>query len=155
EVVERALQRVAEVDPKLNLFVTLTDQLALDAAKAAERSLAKGDKPGALCGVPITVKDNLNVAGIPTTFGSRTMKGNVPPSDAGAVERVKAAGACILGKTTTPEFATKAVGDSPLTGVTRNPWDLSKTPGGSSAGGAASVAAGVAPLALVTDGGGS
>src|SRR5262249_13883417 len=103
----------------------------------------------------ITVKDNLNVAGIPTTFGSRTMKGNVPPSDAGAVERVKAAGACILGKTTTPEFATKAVGDSPLTGVTRNPWDLSKTPGGPSAGGAASVAAGVAPLALVTDGGGS
>lgn len=155
EVVRRALDRAAEVDLKLNIFVTLTEELALDAARSAERAILRDEPLGPLAGVPITVKDNLNIEGIPTTSGSKILKDNIAGADSPAVARAKAAGACILGKTTLPEFATKGVGDSPLTGISRNPWDVTKTPGGSSAGGAAGTAAGVSPLALVTDGGGS
>src|SRR5207244_10010664 len=101
------------------------------------------------------VKDMIAVGGVRLTFGSRTMADNMAEADAPAVERAKKAGAIVIGKTTTSEFGCKAVGDSPLTGITRNPWNVGKTPGGSSAGAAASVAAGVTPLALGTDGGGS
>ncbi len=95
------------------------------------------------------------VKGVGYASGSRTMKTNVATVDAPAVERAKAAGGILIGKTTTSEFGCKPVGDSPLTGITRNPWNLDKTPGGSSAGAAASVAAGITPFALGTDGGGS
>ena len=105
--------------------------------------------------MPISVKDLIAVGGAPLTFGSLSMAGNLATHDAVAVERLREAGAIIIGKTTTSEFGCKAVGDSPLTGSTRNPWDLSKTAGGSSAGAAASVAAGVTSIALGTDGGGS
>jgi aspartyl-tRNA(Asn)/glutamyl-tRNA(Gln) amidotransferase subunit A len=108
-----------------------------------------------LHGVPMSVKDLIAVRGAPLTLGSRAMAQNVAADDAPAVTRAIAAGAILIGKTTTSEFGCKAVGDSPLTGITRNPWNLAKTPGGSSAGAAASVAAGVTPLALGTDGGGS
>ena len=110
---------------------------------------------GPLHGVPISVKDLIAVGGIRQTFGSRTLADNIAAADAPSVERVKAAGACIIGKTTTTEFGCKGGGPSPLTGITRNPWDLDKTPGGSSLGAASSVAAGITPFALGTDGGGS
>jgi Asp-tRNA(Asn)/Glu-tRNA(Gln) amidotransferase A subunit family amidase len=156
EVVAETLSRIESVEPVLNAFVTLMPEQAMEAARAADRLLAEGREPGPLHGVPISVKDLINVGGVRTTFGSRTMADNVAEADAPSVERVRAAGACVIGKTTTTEFGSKAGGgDSPLSGVTRNAWDTSKTPGGSSAGAATSVAAGVTPLALGTDGGGS
>jgi aspartyl-tRNA(Asn)/glutamyl-tRNA(Gln) amidotransferase subunit A len=115
----------------------------------------RGDKLGPLHGVPYTAKDLIAVKGAPMTFGSRTMATNVAAADAPVVERMNAAGAILIGKTTTSEFGCKAVGDNPLNGITRNPWNTGKTPGGSSAGAGASVAAGVTSLALGTDGGGS
>jgi aspartyl-tRNA(Asn)/glutamyl-tRNA(Gln) amidotransferase subunit A len=156
EVVAETLSRIESVEPVLNAFVTLMPEQAMEAARAADRLLAEGWELGPLHGVPISVKDLINVGGVRTTFGSRTMADNVAEADAPSVERVRAAGACVIGKTTTTEFGCKAGGgDSPLSGVTRNAWDSSKTPGGSSAGAATSVAAGVTPLALGTDGGGS
>ena len=130
--------------------------MALEAAREADRKVVTGADLGPLLGVPISVKDLIDVAGIRTTFGSRVMAENMAQLDAPSVERAKSAGACIVGKTTTTEFGCKAGGgDSPLTGITHNPWDTSKSTGGSSAGAAASVAAGVTPVALGTDGGGS
>lgn len=155
EVVQRALDRMEETEPKLNAFATRTPELALAAARKAEQAVMDGEPLGLLHGLPVSVKDLIAVADVSCAFGSRTLKDNIARVDAPASERVKAAGGCIIGKTTTSEFGCKAVGDSPLTGITRNPWDLSKTPGGSSAGAAASVAAGVSALALGTDGGGS
>jgi aspartyl-tRNA(Asn)/glutamyl-tRNA(Gln) amidotransferase subunit A len=108
-----------------------------------------------LHGVPISVKDIINTAGVPTTFGALLMKDNVPGADAVAVRRLKAAGAIVVGKTTTPEQAHKLLTDAPLFGVTRNPWDLDLTAGGSSGGSAAAVAAGLGPLSLATDAGAS
>jgi aspartyl-tRNA(Asn)/glutamyl-tRNA(Gln) amidotransferase subunit A len=115
----------------------------------------RGDALGALHGLPYSVKDLISVEGLPYAFGSRAMAGNIGKVDAPVVERARAAGAILIGKTTTSEFGCKPVGDNPLTGVTRNPIDLKLTPGGSSAGCAASVAAGITPFALGTDGGGS
>ncbi len=156
EVMAETLSRMEAVEPALNAFVTPMPEQAMEAARAADEALAGGRDPGPLYGVPISVKDLINVEGVRTTFGSHTMADNVAEAHAPSVERVRAAGACIIGKTTTTEFGCKAGGgDSPLSGVTRNAWDTSKTPGGSSAGAATSVAAGVTPLALGTDGGGS
>ncbi|WP_312912964.1 amidase [Stutzerimonas nitrititolerans] len=155
EVVQRALVRMEETEPRLNAFAARTPELALTAAREAEQAVMKGAPLGLLHGLPVSVKDLITVAGEPCSFGSRTLADNLAQVDAPATERIKAAGACIIGKTTTSEFGCKAVGDSPLTGITRNPWDLTRTPGGSSAGAAASVAAGVSALALGTDGGGS
>ena len=115
----------------------------------------RGAPLGLLHGLPVSVKDLIAVGGQPYASGSRAMASNIAAADAPAVERLRAAGAIIIGKTTTSEFGAKPVGDSPLTGITRHPWDLAKTPGGSSAGAAASVAAGITPIALGTDGGGS
>ena len=156
EVMAETLSRMETLEPTLNAFVTPTPERAMEAAREADRLLAEGGEPGALHGVPISVKDLINVGGVRTTFGSRTMADNVVPDDAPSVERARAAGACVIGKTTTTEFGCKAGGgDSPLSGITRNAWDPSKTTGGSSAGAATSVAAGVTPFALGTDGGGS
>ncbi|MFT4749280.1 MAG: aspartyl-tRNA(Asn)/glutamyl-tRNA(Gln) amidotransferase subunit A [Pseudohongiellaceae bacterium] len=155
EIVERSLARMEEMETKLNAFVTNTPELALDAARRAEQEVIMGKPLGLLHGLPLSVKDLIPVKDVRFTFGSKTAAENIAPMDAPAVERARAEGACIIGKTTTSEFGAKAVGDSPLTGITRNPWCLEKTPGGSSAGAAASVAAGVSPLALGTDGGGS
>ena len=155
ELLDRSLARMEEVEPKLNSFVTTTEDVAYAAARKAEKAILDNDAPGLLHGLPISVKDLIAMGGIRYTFGSRVSADNIAAVDAPAVERVRRAGGVIIGKTTTSEFGCKAVGDSPLTGITRNPWDVSKTPGGSSAGAAASVASGVTPFALGTDGGGS
>lgn len=155
DVVESALRRLHEVEPTLNNFATLTEDLARKSAKEAESAVVRGDRLGLLHGLPISIKDLITVGGVKCSFGSRSAANNIAAADAPSVERVKAHGACILGKTTTSEFGCKPVGDSPLTGITRNPWNTGKTPGGSSCGAAASIAAGVTPFGLGTDGGGS
>ena len=155
EVTRRALAKAEATQGSLNAFFLIMDEQALAAARAAEDTVMRGDLLGPLHGVPFSAKDLIAVGGAPFCFGSRTMAGNVAAADAPAVERAKQAGAILIGKTTTSEFGCKAVGDCPLTGITRNPWNPAKTPGGSSAGAAASVAAGITPLALGTDGGGS
>jgi Asp-tRNA(Asn)/Glu-tRNA(Gln) amidotransferase A subunit family amidase len=155
EVMRATLARAEALEPQLNNFATYTPELALRQAGEVERQIMQGEKVGALAGLPISVKDLIAVKGLPYMSGSRAMAQNVAAVDAPAVERILGAGACIIGKTTTSEFGCKGVGDSPLTGITRNPWDRRRTPGGSSAGAAASVAAGITPVALGTDGGGS
>jgi aspartyl-tRNA(Asn)/glutamyl-tRNA(Gln) amidotransferase subunit A len=155
EVTRRALDKAQSTQASLNAFFFLMPEKALAAAKGAEEAVMRGDPLGALHGLPISIKDLMAVGGERFAFGSRCMADNIAAADAPPVERAKAAGAIIIGKTTTSEFGCKAVGDSPLTGVTRNPWNLAKTPGGSSAGAAASVAAGITPFSLGTDGGGS
>ena len=154
ELVEDTLSRQEALEPRINAFVTCTPEVALEAARAQERAIAAGEG-GAIAGLPTSVKDLVAMAGVPWTFGSRPFAENVVDFDAPAVERIRAAGGCIVGKSTTSEFGCKAVCDSPLTGITRNPWNLAKTSGGSSGGGAASVAAGLTPFAVCTDGGGS
>jgi aspartyl-tRNA(Asn)/glutamyl-tRNA(Gln) amidotransferase subunit A len=155
EVISHSITAMERVEPSLNAFVTQTPELALDAARACDAALAKDELPGMLHGLPISIKDLIPVAGVRHTSGSLIMKEHIAEADAPVVERLRKAGACIIGKTTTSEFGSKAVGDSLLTGITRNPWNISKTTGGSSAGAAASVAAGVTPFAIGTDGGGS
>jgi aspartyl-tRNA(Asn)/glutamyl-tRNA(Gln) amidotransferase subunit A len=155
EVTRRALDKAEATQGSLNAFFLLMPEKAMAAARAAEDAVMRGEPLGPLHGVPLSVKDLIAVGGERFAFGSRCMADNIAAADAPSVERAKRAGAIIIGKTTTSEFGCKAVGDSPLTGVTRNPWNLQKTPGGSSAGAAASVAAGITPLALATDGGGS
>jgi aspartyl-tRNA(Asn)/glutamyl-tRNA(Gln) amidotransferase subunit A len=155
ELTRRALVKAEATQGNLNAFFVLLPEAALAAAKAAEDAIMRGQPLGLLHGLPFSVKDLIAVAGVPYASGSRAMAKNVAAVDAPAVQRARAAGAIIIGKTTTSEFGCKPVGDSPLTGITRNPWNLAKTPGGSSAGAAASVAAGITPFALGTDGGGS
>jgi aspartyl-tRNA(Asn)/glutamyl-tRNA(Gln) amidotransferase subunit A len=155
EVTRRALERAEATQTSLNAFFVLLPEVAMAAARAAEDAAMRGAPLGPLHGVPFSVKDLIAVKDVRYASGSCTMADNVATFDAPAVERAKAAGAILIGKTTTSEFGCKPVGDSPLTGITRHPWNLAKTPGGSSAGAAASVAAGITPFALGTDGGGS
>lgn len=155
EVTRRALDKAEATQASLNAFFFLMPEKAMTAARAAEAAVMRGDPLGPLHGVPVSIKDLITIGGERCAFGSRCLADNIAAADAPSVERVKQAGAIIIGKTTTSEFGCKAVGDSPLTGITRNPWNLNKTPGGSSAGAAASVAAGVTPFSLGTDGGGS
>jgi len=155
EVTRRALEKAEATQSSLNAFFLLMPEKALAAARAAEAAVLRGEELGPLHGVPFSAKDLMAVAGERFAFGSRCMADNVAPADAPPVERAERAGGILIGKTTTSEFGCKAVGDSPLTGITRNPWNLAKTPGGSSAGAAASVAAGITPFSLGTDGGGS
>jgi len=155
EVTRRALDKAEATQGSLNAFFILMPDKALAAAKVAEDAVMRGDALPPLHGVPFSAKDLIAVGGERFAFGSRCMVGNIAAADAPSVERAKKAGAILIGKTTTSEFGCKGVGDSPLTGITRNPWNLAKTPGGSSAGAAASVAAGITSIALGTDGGGS
>lgn len=155
EVVQASLERLAEVEPAINAFVEVTADQALAAARAVEQNLIRGEPLGQLAGLPVSVKDLIAVKDAKLTFGSRALADNIATVDAPSVARLRQAGAAIVGKTTTSEFGCKGVGSSPLTGITRNPWDLSKTPGGSSCGAAASIAAAVTPFGLGTDGGGS
>jgi len=155
EVMDAVLARIERVNPTLNCFCTLTADDARDNAQAAEVSVMTGEELGPLHGVPVSVKDLVFTRRVLTTGGSRLFADHVPEEDAVAVERLKSAGAIILGKTTTPEFGHKGVTDSPLFGITRNPWNSAMTPGGSSGGAAVAAATGLGPLALGTDGGGS
>ncbi len=155
EVVEALLARVAEVNPRLNCFCAVTGEEARDAALAAEAAVMTGEVLGPLHGVPYSVKDLVWTRHVRTTGGSRLFEDHVPEEDAVVVERLKGAGGVMLGKTTTSEFGHKGVTDSPLFGVTRNPWNRDCTPGGSSGGSASAVAAGLGPLAVGTDAGGS
>src|SRR5687768_4934867 len=155
EATRAVLRRIEERNPKLNAFNLVSDR-ALDEAKASEGRWMSGAAKGLLDGVPLSIKDILLTRGWPTLRGSKTVDAQGPwNDDAPATARVREHGAVILGKTTTPEFGWKGVCDSPLTGITRNPWNTAKTPGGSSGGAAAAVAAGMGPLAIGTDGGGS
>jgi aspartyl-tRNA(Asn)/glutamyl-tRNA(Gln) amidotransferase subunit A len=155
EALAASLDRLRATESRLHAFVTVLDDTARrDVERLAQRQAA-GEPLGPLHGVPVSVKDLIAVGGVPFTFGSRSMANNIAAADAASVERLRRAGAIIVGKTTTSEFGCKAVGDSPLTGYTRNPWDITKTAGGSSAGAASSVAAGITSIALGTDGGGS
>ena len=150
------LARIARLNPKINAFCLVDEEGALAAARESEQRWMRGEPNGPLDGVPVSIKDLLLTRGWPTLRGSRTIDPAGPwTDDAPAVARLRETGAIILGKTTTPEYGWKGVTDSPLTGVTRNPWNLSRTPGGSSGGAAAQLAAGLGPLAIGTDGGGS
>ena len=154
-VVDAVLQRIETLQPRVNAFITVTADEARDAARRAEAAVMSGEPLGPLHGVPFSVKDLLFTRGVRTTMGSRIFTDQVPGEDAVPVRRLREAGAILVGKTTTPEFGHKPLTDSPLFGATRNPWDLSRSAGGSSGGAAAAVATGQAPLALGTDGGGS
>src|SRR6266850_5279654 len=155
EVVDATLARIEKLK-ELNAYVTLDAEGARKAAKAAERAVGRrGVKLGALHGVPFSVKDLIITKGIRTTFGTPLYRDNVPAEDAPSVARLKEAGAILLGKTNTPTFGWVGVTDNLLFGPTRNPWSRAHTPGGSSGGASAAVAAGLAPLHIGTDGGGS
>jgi amidase len=155
EVLDAHLDAIADLNPKLNAIVTLTVDRAREAASAASAALADGQPVGPLHGLPIGIKDITLTAGIRTTFGSPLFKDHVPDVDAEVVTRLKAAGAIVLAKTNTPEFAAGAHTVNPVFGVTRNPWNAALSPAGSSGGAAAAVASGMLPLAQGTDFGGS
>ncbi|WP_277976345.1 amidase [Pantoea endophytica] len=155
EVTQAAINRMEQREPQIQAFCTATPQLALQQAAAVDAKRARGETLGALAGVPLAVKDLICTAGVKTTSGSHAYADFVPEEDDITVERLLAADAVLLGKTTAPEFGYSGVGHNPLFPSPRNPWDLSKTPGGSSAGSGAALAARLCPIALGSDGGGS
>jgi aspartyl-tRNA(Asn)/glutamyl-tRNA(Gln) amidotransferase subunit A len=154
-VLDMALARIGALDSHLHAFCTLDEPGARAAARAVDVRVSRGEAVGALAGVPVAVKDLVSTRGLRTTFGSRLYAGHVPDEDDVVVERLRAAGAVIVGKTNTSEFGYGAFGHNPLFETTRNPWDTERTSGGSSAGSAAAVASGLVPLAIGSDGGGS
>ena len=155
EVTQAVLARIAAVNPRLNAFNLVSDR-AMDEARAAEARWSSGQPKGLLDGVPVSIKDLILTRGWPTLRGSKTIDPKGPwNDDAPVTARLREHGAVLLGKTTTPEFGWKGVTDSALTGITRNPWNPDKTPGGSSGGAAVAAACGMGPLAVGTDGGGS
>ena len=155
EATQAALARIDAYDNAVNAFVLVDEERALDEARAAEARWAKGAPAGLVDGVPVTIKDMVLVQGWPMRSGSLTSSPDPAATDAPATARLREHGAVFLGKTTTPEFGWKGVTDSPLTGITRNPWDTSLTPGGSSGGAAAAAALGMGVLHLGGDAGGS
>jgi len=154
EVADHLCRRVALLEPRLNAFADFDSALPLAIARDVDRRLAAGESLP-LAGVPFTVKDNLWLGGRPATFGSRLFADFVAPRDSWCVARLRALGAVPLGVTNCSEFACKGITATPLHGETKNPWDLARTPGGSSGGAVAAVASGLGPLALATDAGGS
>ena len=156
EATREVLSRIDKLNPQLNAFCLVDADAALQQARESEARWQRGAPIGPLDGVPTSIKDLILTRGWPTRRGSRTVDANQPwDVDAPATARLREAGAVLLGKTATPEFGCKGETNSPLTGITRNPWDLSRTPGGSSGGTAAAVAAGLGPLSVGTDGAGS
>lgn len=155
ELTQAALDRLEQRDPLIQAFCTATPELALQQASAVDAKRARGDTIGPFAGVPLAVKDLICTAGVKTTSGSAAYADFIPEDDDITVERLLAADAILLGKTTAPEFGYSGVGHNPLFPSPRNPWDLNKTPGGSSAGSGAALAARLCPIALGSDGGGS
>jgi aspartyl-tRNA(Asn)/glutamyl-tRNA(Gln) amidotransferase subunit A len=156
EATKAALKRIEKFQPVLNCMQHVDAEGALAAARASEKRWRKGKPAGALDGVPTTVKDLVLTKGMPSRFGSAATPADGPwDVDAPASARLRKSGAVLIGKTTSPEYGWKGVTDSKLFGVTRNPWDIHKTPGGSSGGGTAAEAVGIGNLALGTDGAGS
>lgn len=155
EVTEAILARMERLEPHIHAFCTPTPELAKRAAAEVDRKISAGEDPGALAGVPVGIKDLVCTKGVVTASGSFAYKDFVPDEDDVVVERLKEAGAVIIGKTNVPEFGYSGVGHNPVFETTRNPWNLDLTPGGSSAGSGAAVASGVGPFAIASDGGGS
>lgn len=155
ELVDNSLARIGEVNPVLNCFTEVYSEEARQKAREAERAARRGETLPPLHGVPIAIKDFAPVAGKISTKGSHVFAGDVARSNAIIVEKLLAAGAIIVGRTTTPEFSYSSLTDTPLWGITRNPWNPERTPGGSSGGSGAAVASGCVPLAEGTDSGGS
>jgi aspartyl-tRNA(Asn)/glutamyl-tRNA(Gln) amidotransferase subunit A len=150
EIVQAHLDRITATNPTINAIVTVADD-ALEVAKAAEAAVLSGDDLGPLHGVPFTVKDSIDTAGVLTQRGSAIFKGRRPDADATSVARMKQAGGILLGKTNLPEFSYWIESDNLLSGRSNNPWDVSRTPGGSSGGESAAIAAGMSPIGLGTD----
>lgn len=155
EYVDAVLAQIERLQPELNCFATVTAERARADARRAEDAVMAGEALGPLHGVPVNIKDLFDTQGVVTAHGSVIFAENVPARDNVLVARLKAAGAIVVGKSTTPEFGHKGLTDSPVFGTTRNPWDRSRTSGGSSGGAAAAVASGQGPLGLGTDGAGS
>ncbi len=155
ELMRAVLERADRLQPALNCFITVDHEGAMREAARAERAVMAGETLGLLHGVPCAVKDLVNTAGLRTTFGSLLYADNVPDQDAVAAARLRAAGAILFAKTTTPEFGAKCLTDAPLFGRTHNAWSAAHSCGGSSGGSAVAVASGIGPIAVATDGGGS
>src|ERR1700730_6579754 len=151
QVVQAHLDRTEAVNPKINAVVTLMGEAALEAADAADKAMTSGAALGPLHGVPFSIKDALNTAGVLTQRGSRLFAGNIPEKDATAVARFKAAGGIPLMKSNLPEFSGWTESDNRVTGRTNNPWNLERTPGGSSGGESAAIAAGMSPIGIGSD----
>jgi aspartyl-tRNA(Asn)/glutamyl-tRNA(Gln) amidotransferase subunit A len=155
ELMRATLDRIERSQPVLNAFITVAADGAMAQARAAEDAIQRGATLGPLHGVPVAVKDLVPTAGMRTTWGSLIFRDHVPDTDAVAVARLKQAGAIVVGKTTTPEFGQQCLTQAPLFGRTRNAWRADRSSGGSSGGSAVAVAAGLVPIAVATDGGGS
>jgi Asp-tRNA(Asn)/Glu-tRNA(Gln) amidotransferase A subunit family amidase len=155
ELMQETLKRIEAINPKLNAFVSLQAERAMDEAKAMTERLAKGENLGPLAGLPIGVKDLEDAAGMVTSFGSIPYRENVAQHDSVQVARLRKAGAIVVGKTNTPEHGFTGFTKNRLHGTTRNPWNLDRTPGGSSGGSAAAVAGGLVAVCTGSDGGGS
>ena len=155
EVMKAVLSRADHLNPSLNCCITICHELAMNGARLAEARIMSGQAYPPLTGIPYSAKDLINTKEIRTTYGALPFKDNVPDEDALVISRLRDAGAILFAKTTTPEFGTAGVTESPLFGKTRNAWAADRTSGGSSGGAAVAVASGIGPLALATDGGGS
>lgn len=155
EIIDAVLERMERLEPELHAFCTPTPDEARDDARALAARISAGEDVGSLAGVPVGIKDLVATQGVRTVSGSFAYAHFVPDEDDVVVERLKAAGAIVIGKTNVPEFGYSGVGHNPVFPATRNPWDTDLTPGGSSAGSAAAVASGMGPFAIGSDGGGS
>ena len=155
EVVDAHLARIDALEPEIHAFITVTPELARAQADAVDAQRKAGEPLGPLAGVPTALKDIFCTDGVTTTAGSRILENYIPPYDGTATQLVRAAGMPLLGKTNQDEFAMGSSTENSAFGVTRNPWDLARVPGGSSGGSAAAVAAGMAPITYGTDTGGS
>lgn len=155
ETLDALLAQIAARNGEINAVVTIDEDRARDRARAADHALARGECWGPLHGVPFTIKDALETAGVRTTSGFPPLRDHIPSVDATVVARLRGAGGILLGKTNLPTMATGALSDNPLFGRTNNPWDVTRTPGGSSGGAAAALASGMTPLDIGSDAGGS